>query len=91
MTDVAVRATFTTMGRAAIDRTDYVYRGVLRDVPPVAVPPPAPRPAPRPRAPLKECGTNAGYKRHKRAGQAACEACLAAHSEANKAQRRRPR
>jgi len=25
------------------------------------------------------CGSNAGYQRHYRAGQTACDACLAAH------------
>jgi hypothetical protein len=31
-------------------------------------------------APPLPCGTNAAYTRHKRAGEPACKACLAAHT-----------
>ena len=42
------------------------------------------RPAPKP-----ECGTSAGYRRHLRRMEAACAACTAAQSEANRRLRNR--
>ena len=79
------RATFTTMGRAALTGRAYVYGGTKRDTPPPAS---APRPERKPPEPLQECGTNAGWTRHRRNNQDPCEPCREAHNAANRAYRR---
>lgn len=37
---------------------------------------------------LQECGTTAGYKRHRRRGDPACQRCLAAHRAYQRAHQR---
>ena len=82
------RATFTTMGRAALTGTPYVYNGTKRDTPPQAS---APRPERKPPAPLKPCGTTAAYQRHVRHGEDPCGPCREARNAANRAYRRAAR